>query len=90
MLERLERQRARVDRDQRRQFLQLMQHTAETTVDAQGRISIPHRLADLAGIEKEVVFVGAGDVIEMWDPERYSDYVAEAEEDFDRWLAQFL
>lgn len=90
MLDRLERRRARVDRDQRRHFLRLMRHTAEATVDAQGRISVPERLAEYAGIEKEIVFVGAGDVIEMWNPESYRKYVAGAEEDFDGWLADFL
>lgn len=67
-----------------------MQHTAEAPLDPQNRITIPPHLLKLAGIEKEIVFVGAGEVIEMWNPDRYADYVGGAEEDFDKWLVKFL
>lgn len=90
VLERLERQKARVDPEQRRYYLQLMRNTAEATVDGQGRISVPQHLVDAAGIEKEVLFVGAGEAMEMWDPERYAEYVGEAEADFDSWFSKFL
>lgn len=90
VLDRLARQKARTDPDQRRHYLQLMEHTAETAVDGQGRITIPQHLAERAGLEREVVFVGAGEVIEMWDPGRYRDYVGAADEEFDEWLARFL
>ena len=90
VVERLERQKARVDPDQRRLYLQLMRNTAESPVDAQGRISVPQRLLHLAGIDGEVVFVGAGEVIEMWDPERYETYVAEAGDELDDWLIRYL
>lgn len=67
-----------------------MRNTAESTIDNQGRITVPPHLAELAGLEREVVFVGAGEVIEMWDPETYAEYVGEAGEGLDPWLAQFL
>lgn len=90
VLDRLERQKARVDPDQRRHYLQLMHHTAEASVDGQGRISLPPHLSKVAGIEAEVLFVGAGDVIEMWNPARYDEFVGAADEDFDAWRARFL
>jgi MraZ protein len=90
VLARLERQKARIDPKQRRSYLQLMQHTSDATLDAQGRITLPPHLAELAGIEKEVLFVGAGEVIEMWDPATYRKYVGGAEKDFDDWMAKFL
>lgn len=71
-------------------YLQLMRHTAEATLDAQGRVTIPPPLAELVGIEGEVVFVGAGDAIEMWEPGRYAEYLDGAEDDFEGWLAEFL
>lgn len=67
-----------------------MQHTADAVIDGQGRITIPPHLARLAGIEREILFVGAGDVIEMWDPTTHAGFVGEAEQDFDQWLGQFL
>lgn len=87
---RLERQKARIDPEQRRHYLQLMRHTIETTLDSQGRITLASHLAELAGIEAEVTFVGAGEVIEMWNPARYTEYVGGAEEDFDGWLVKYL
>lgn len=90
VVERLERQKARVDGGQRRYYLQLMRNTSEAPIDNQGRITVPPHLAELAGIEREAVFVGAGEVIELWDPRRYEQYVGEGEEGFDPWLAQFL
>ncbi|CAN5809550.1 hypothetical protein BH20GEM1_BH20GEM1_12600 [soil metagenome] len=90
VLVRLERQKARIDPKQRRSYLQLMEHTADATLDAQGRVTIAPHLARLAGIEKEILFVGAGDIIEMWDPETYREYVGGAEKDFDAWLTKFL
>jgi MraZ protein len=89
-VERLERQKARIDPEQRRLYLQLMRHTFEASLDQQGRITIPDSLAGLAGIEREVLFVGAGEVIEVWEPGRYARYVEGAGEELDRWLASFL
>jgi MraZ protein len=90
VVERLDRQKARTDPEQRRFFLQLMQNTVETSIDHQGRLSIPPRLTELAGIEREILFVGAGEVIEMWNPERYADYVGSADRELDQWLERFL
>lgn len=90
VLARLERQKARIDPKQRRYYLQLMEHTSDASLDAQGRITIPQHLAEHAEIEKEVLFVGAGEVIEMWDPETYREYVGGTEKDFDGWMTKFL
>jgi MraZ protein len=67
-----------------------MEHTADAALDAQGRVTIPAHLARHAGIKKEVLFVGAGEVIEMWDPATYRKYVGGAEKDFDAWMTNFL
>jgi len=42
------------------------------------------------GTATRVLFVGAGDVIEMWDPERYESYLAESGEELDDWLIRYL
>lgn len=67
-----------------------MEHTSDASLDSQGRITIPQHLAERAGIEKEVLFVGAGEVIEMWDPGTYREYVGGTEKDFDGWMTKFL
>lgn len=67
-----------------------MRHTAEASLDAQGRIHVPRHLAELAGIEREVLFVGAGEIVELWDPSRYGEYVAGADGEFEEWIQDYL
>ncbi len=48
----------------------------ELNLDSQGRVTIPGRLRDLVGIEKEVVVLGVRDRMEIWDREIYEAYMA--------------
>ena len=43
----------------------------QVQVDKQGRILVPSNLREYAGIQKEVVVVGASVRAEIWDRERY-------------------
>ena len=52
---------------------------AEVEVDKQGRILIPAKLREFAGLTKDVVFVGAAGHIEIWSQERW-DGLSEEEE----------
>lgn len=79
--------RARTDefrRDARRLRRFFGAHAEEVKVDSQGRMLIPARLKEYAGIGRELVFVGVGDRIEVWDKEKWrseeGDLVARAEE----------
>lgn len=40
-------------------------------LDRQGRILIPAPLRTFAGLESNVIVVGAGEWLEVWDPERF-------------------
>lgn len=44
----------------------------DATVDEQGRFVVPQSLRSYAGLEKDVVVIGAGDHIELWDGEAWS------------------
>ena len=44
----------------------------EIDLDASGRVTLPSPLLSHAGIEKEVVVVGVGDHLEVWDKGRWS------------------
>ena len=44
--------------------------------DPQGRIVLPQNLIDYAGIDKDILFIGQGDYIEIWSAERYKEYSA--------------
>ena len=42
-------------------------------VDKQGRILLPAVLREFAGLEKDVVFVGVGSRVEIWDKKRWEE-----------------
>ena len=49
----------------------------EIELDAQGRVLLPKRLTDLAGIGAEARFVGLGPFFEIWSPARFDEYVVQ-------------
>jgi len=48
---------------------------AEIELDGQGRVLLPKKLTDLAGIRAEARFVGLGPFFEIWNPARFDEYV---------------
>ncbi|MCM1526094.1 MAG: division/cell wall cluster transcriptional repressor MraZ [Bacteroides sp.] len=44
---------------------------AQVELDKQGRILLPATLREFAGLDKDVVLVGVGSRIEIWDKDRY-------------------
>jgi len=54
-------------------------HATESELDKQGRVMIPAKLLELAGISKEVVVVGMRDHVEIWDRETWRTELAAVE-----------
>ena len=48
----------------------------EVRLDGQGRVTIPQRLRESVGIDKDVVVLGVRDRMEIWDRETYEAYAA--------------
>ncbi|MBR0137313.1 MAG: division/cell wall cluster transcriptional repressor MraZ [Erysipelotrichaceae bacterium] len=46
----------------------------ELSYDAQGRILVPSTLIDLAKLDKNCVFIGAGDHVELWNEDAWNTY----------------
>ena len=46
----------------------------EVRLDGQGRVTIPQRLRDAVGIDKDVVVLGVRDRMEIWDRDTYEGY----------------
>jgi len=46
----------------------------DADLDAAGRVMIPGFLCEHAGLAREVVVVGAGDRLELWDRGRWNDH----------------
>lgn len=48
------------------------------SLDKEGRIALPDRLKEIAAIDSQLVFVGKGHKFQIWSPERYQAYRAQA------------
>ncbi|MBW6441298.1 division/cell wall cluster transcriptional repressor MraZ [Patescibacteria group bacterium] len=47
---------------------------SETTIDSQGRVVIPNNLKEYAQINKKTIVIGAGDHVEIWDLDNWSEH----------------
>ncbi len=45
--------------------------------DSQGRFTIPKQFLTHAAIQKEVLLIGVGDLVELWSVEQYAKYESE-------------
>ncbi len=53
-------------------------HTVK--MDAQGRMMLPRRMLDKAGIAAELLFLGTINKLEVWNPEKYGQYLAASDQ----------
>lgn len=60
----------------------LMSGASDEQMDKQGRITIPPRLRQYAGLERDIIVSGTGSRIEIWDAQRWDEYLDPVEEDF--------
>ncbi|MEL7625246.1 MAG: division/cell wall cluster transcriptional repressor MraZ [Anaerolineaceae bacterium] len=58
---------------------EILGNSAELTYDSAGRILIPLHLRKLAGIEENVMIVGAGQYFEIWDADRLENFEANSD-----------
>jgi MraZ protein len=57
--------------------------TEAVDVDRSGRILVPDRLLQFAGLQHEVVLIGVRDHLELWDAPRWQQYLAQHAPRFD-------
>jgi len=69
-----------------RAIARLSENSHMSTVDSQGRITIPSRLLKAAGINSEAVVIGAFDRVFVWAPEKYNSWMQE--EDIDSAISE--
>ena len=63
---------------------QIYDATADSRCDAQGRITLNKTQLEISGIHDDVVLVGSGRFVELWDAQRYAAYLGEGQQsDFD-------
>ena len=61
----------------------------EATLDRQGRVLIPTKLAGYAGLSRDITVAGVDDRLEIWDTEEWNRYVAGADESFADIIEEF-
>jgi MraZ protein len=55
----------------------------ELEIDKLGRVAVPQKLREFAGLDKECVVASNGEYMEIWDNRAYDDYQAEIEENLE-------
>ncbi|MGH3738015.1 MAG: division/cell wall cluster transcriptional repressor MraZ [Micromonosporaceae bacterium] len=50
--------------------------------DRQGRITIPPPLRQYAGLDRDLVVIGASNRVEIWDNQAWETYLSDSEESF--------
>ncbi len=51
----------------------LFADAVDAVLDRQGRLLLPERLRDYAGLERDIVIVGLDRFIELWEPQRWEE-----------------
>jgi MraZ protein len=61
----------------------LLGYATECEMDSHGRILLPAKLREFAGLDKGMVMIGQGNKFELWDEQTWNDLMDEClEEDF--------
>lgn len=55
---------------------------SECELDKQGRILLPQKLRDYAGLDKDCTLIGVSNRVEIWDSNVWAAYATEAETSF--------
>lgn len=61
----------------------------EATLDRQGRVLLPTKLAEYAGLRRDVTIAGVDDRIEIWDTGEWNNYLAGANDSFAEIVEEF-
>ncbi len=72
----------REDQANRAYLRVLMAGAHQDSLDGQGRVTVPPRLREYAGLDKELTVVGADEKVEIWDRSTWEAYLGEAEAAF--------
>ena len=69
--------------DSRTLARQILANSNEIELDKANRILIPETLANLAKLKKDVIIIGLGNKLEVWDAKAYAKFQAETDSKFE-------
>ena len=55
---------------------------SDETPDKQGRVTVPSKLREYAGLTRDCTVIGAGSRVEVWDSTAWDSYLASTEQAF--------
>lgn len=58
----------------------LFGQSMQLAFDSEGRISLPEQMISAAGLKEQAVFVGKGEIFEIWEPGAFAAYARRARE----------
>jgi MraZ protein len=62
----------------------LLGYATECTMDGHGRVLLPAKLREFAGLDKNIVMIGQGNKFELWDEQTWNSLMEDClQEDFD-------
>ena len=67
------------DRRARMLIRGMLSQAAEVKFDRQGRVNIPRKLLERAGIADQMIVIGALDKLEFWNPGDWNEFMDEAD-----------
>ena len=62
----------------------------EIELDSTGRFILPRTMVRYADIDKEVIVVGLGNRVEIWNPDKYEDFLIKDQQNFSQLAQKFL
>ena len=78
------------DAAQRKLKRQFFRSVAPVELDGTGRFLIPKAWIEHAKLEKDVIVIGTGNTIEIWNPDLYNDYLINDTEEYSAMAKKFL
>ena len=63
---------------------QILANSNEVEIDKAKRILLPTNLKEIASIKKDVMIIGMGNKIEIWDIKAYEDFCRAANKEFEK------
>ncbi|NNM34011.1 MAG: division/cell wall cluster transcriptional repressor MraZ, partial [Gemmatimonadetes bacterium] len=71
-------------------FRRIISSAVEVEPDKQGRIRVPGWLRESAGLDSQVLLIGAVDRVELWSPERFRSELEAGSSEYDRYAPQIF
>ena len=76
--------------EQRKLKRNLFSSISEVDLDSNGRFLLPKSMISHTGLEKDVILVGMGNVIELWSPDNYKKYLINDANEFSKLAQKYL